>query len=251
MLQQIVSPPQACSYLPRDDAVMETRVLLDVTSEEFDSMLCRGWRRFGPTYFRPRCGGCQECVSLRVPVAGFVPTRSQKRAFKKCAGLRLEVGIPRITRERLDLYLAWHGQRESARGWEESNLDAEQYFLQFCFPHPCARELAYYDGDRLAALGIVDETPTAFSSVYFFFHPDYRRHSVGVASVLHEVRLAEERGRQWLYLGYRVKDCASLQYKGEFGPHELLVGRPGEDEAPHWVPAAEHPLERLRNNSGG
>ncbi len=242
LLQHIVSPQQACSYLPRTDAVMESRIMLDVTPDEYDLMLCRGWRRFGPTYFRPRCGACSECVGLRIPVAGFQPSRSQKRALKKCSEIRVEVGVPKVSADRLDLYHAWHAQREDARGWGEDTVDAEQYFLQFCFPHPCARELAYFDGDRLVAVGIVDETPTAFSSVYFFFHPDYRKHSIGVASVLHEIRLAAQRGRQWLYMGYRVRDCASLRYKADYRPHELLLGRPLPEEDPQWVPQPAHPL---------
>lgn len=216
--------------------------MLDVSAEEWDALLMRGWRRFGPTYFRPKCVGCMACVSLRVPVDGFVPSRSQVRSLKKCSGVRVEVGPPVVTPQRLELYHLWHAMREQDRGWPGDEVDAEQYYLQFCFPHPCARELAYYDDRRLVGIGIVDETPTAFSSVYFFFHPDYRRLSLGVASVLFELRLARERGLQWLYLGYKVGGCASLKYKGDYGPHQLLLGRPAPDEEPTWVAPAEHPL---------
>jgi arginine-tRNA-protein transferase len=184
-----------------------------------------------------------ECVSLRVPVGAFVPTKSQRRALKKCDGIRLEVGTPRVDAERLKIYHAWHAMREASHPWPADTLDEEQYYLQFCFPHPCARELAYYLGNKLVAVGIVDETPHAFSSVYFFFHPDCARLSLGVASVLMEIQLARQRGRAHLYLGYRVRDCASLVYKGTFGPHELLLGRPALMDAALWVPSQEHPLQ--------
>jgi arginine-tRNA-protein transferase len=241
LLQHTVSPPGECSYLPDALAIMESRIMLDVTPLEMDNLLGHGWRRFGPTYFRPHCTPCQECVSLRIPVATFEASKSQRRAWKKCQGIRVEVGVPRVDGERLELYHAWHAQREEGRGWKEDTIDEESYALQFCFPHPCARELAYYQDGRLVGLGIVDETPTALSSVYFFFHPDVARLSLGTASVLFELDLARSRGLSHLYMGFRVKDCASLLYKGTFGPHELLLGRPELNAPAVWVPPCQHP----------
>jgi arginine-tRNA-protein transferase len=213
---------------------MESRLMLDVEPAEFERILVRGWRRFGPTYFRPACVSCRECVSIRVPVATFEPTKSQRRARRKCAHIRLRVGCPSVDEERLGLYHAWHAQREERRGWPGDTVDEERYFLQFGFPDPCAREFAYYDGPRLVAIGLCDETPAALSSVYFFFHPDYARHSLGTASVLFEVEHARQRGIPHLYLGYRVLGCPSLRYKADYGPHELLRGWPAQDEEPRW-----------------
>jgi arginine-tRNA-protein transferase len=241
VLQQLISPPGQCSYLADRQSVSETRVMLDVTPAEMDNLLVHGWRRFGPTYFRPRCATCQECVSLRIPVETFEPSKSQRRAWKKSRGIRVEVGVPKVDGARMELYHAWHAQREDARGWNIDTLDEEQYAMQFCFPHPCARELAYFQEDRLVAVGIVDETPTALSSVYFYFHPDVARLSLGTASVMFELDLARDRGRQHLYMGYRVKDCASLLYKGTFGPHQLLLGRPDLNTVPQWVSPGDHP----------
>ena len=64
---------------------MEYRVMTNVTPDELEWMLTRGWRRFGHLYFRPACPACSECVSLRIPVATFAPTKSQRRAWKRCA----------------------------------------------------------------------------------------------------------------------------------------------------------------------
>ncbi|MBI5497246.1 MAG: arginyltransferase [Deltaproteobacteria bacterium] len=242
LLEQIVSPPQPCTYLPGLEAVMETRVMLEVSAAELDALLARGWRRFGPTYFRPRCRACAECVSLRVPVNTFAPTHSQLRALRKCRDVEVHVGVPRVDTERMDLYHRWHAMREADRGWTGDTVTHEQYAMQFCFPHPAAREMTYRLDGKLIGVGIVDETPAALSSVYFYFDPQHRRLSLGVASALLEIAHAQRRGRRWLYLGYRVQACPSLQYKGTFGPHELLVGRPEPDDEPRWVPPPEHPL---------
>lgn len=201
-------------------------------------MLSRGWRRFGPVYFRPVCQPCMGCVTLRVPSATFVATASQRRAVRKVSPLRREWGVPRVDAARLRLYAAWHAQRELARGWEPGPLDPERYALDFAFPHPSAREVAFYDdaaGGRLVAVGIVDETPNAFSAVYFFYDPARARDSLGVANVVLLIEDARRLGRAHVYLGYRVKGCASLEYKERFGPHELLVGRPRDDAEPEWV----------------
>ncbi|XXF75449.1 arginyltransferase [Myxococcaceae bacterium GXIMD 01537] len=235
-------PPTPCSYLPERLATMEQRVLEDVTPEEYEAMLVRGWRRFGPVYFRPACATCQECVSLRVPTATFRPSDSQRRALAACAHFRVEVGPPRMDPARMALYRAWHAEREQSREWKPSPIDGRDYFFQFAFPHPSVREVAYYDdtaegGPRLVGVGICDETPQAWSAVYFFYDPAYAKCSPGVANVVFQVELARMRGIPHVYLGYRVLECASLRYKGNYRPHELLDGRPEPDEAPRWQPA--------------
>lgn len=210
-----------------------------VTPEELDTLLEHGWRRFGVCYFRPVCGGCFECVSLRIPVAGFRPSKSQRRALKRCSHLRAAIGPPILDETRLDLYHAWHKMRENHRSWQPSPMTLEDYHNTFCHPHPCAREIAYYDGDRLVAIGLIDETPTSFSSIYFFYHPDCRPWGLGVASILFELSLAEQRSCEFLYLGYRIAGCPSTEYKAHFGPHQLLIGRPELTDTPMWVDAPE------------
>jgi arginine-tRNA-protein transferase len=237
LLERVVEKPHACAYLPAEQASLEVRVMLDVTPTEMDALLERGWRRFGPIYFRPACTACGECVSLRVSSERFVPTKSQRRAARATARLRRVVGPPRVDDERMALYARWHAEREDKRGWEANAQTPERYALEFAFSHPCAREAALYDdaaGGRLVAVGLFDETPRALSAAFFFHDPDYARLSLGVANVLALLADARASGRPHVYLGFRVAGCASLRYKAAFGPHELLTTRPGFDEAPAW-----------------
>ncbi len=233
LLQRVVETPHPCTYLPAQRASLDVRLMLDVTPLELDALLSRGWRRFGPCYFRPQCAACKACVTTRVIASQFAPTRSQRRAVRLAAGLRRVVGVPTVDDARLRLYSRWHASREGARGWEESEMDAERYRMDFAFPHPCAREVAYYDGDRLVGLGLIDQTPTALSAAYFFYEPQ-QQGSLGVANVVHLVQDARNWGLRHMYLGYRVQGCASLEYKGAFRPHEVLVGRPAMNEGPEW-----------------
>src|SRR5438132_13073 len=183
-LRTLTEPPRTCSYLPDRLASLDYRVMIDVSPEELEELLIRGWRRFGPIYFRPACSPCGECVSIRIPVDAFQPNKSQKRALAKIRRFKMEIAKPRVDEERLALYRAWHAMREEVREWEPSELDADEYANQFAFPHPAVRELSLRDGDRLVGVGICDVTPHAWSAVYFFYDPAIARLSPGIANVL-------------------------------------------------------------------
>ncbi|MGQ0505332.1 MAG: arginyltransferase [Myxococcaceae bacterium] len=233
-LQHFIAAERGCSYLPDRLASLEYRVLVDLRSDELEMLLAHGWRRFGVQIFRPACRSCGECVSLRIPVDRFAPSRSQRKAHNRCRDFMIETGSPQVTKERLALYSRWHGDRESTRGWEASPIDAQDYAQNFGFADESAREVLYRDGDRLIGVGICDELPNGWSAVYFFHDPEYARFSLGVNHILTLIDLARAQGKAHVYLGYRVKDCPSMQYKGTFFPHQLLEGRPALDEAPKW-----------------
>jgi arginyl-tRNA--protein-N-Asp/Glu arginylyltransferase len=239
VLERFVEPPRPCSYLPERKASLDVRVMLDVGGTEMEGLLERGWRRFGPVYFRPACVECAECVSLRVDVARFAASKSQRRAMRACARLRRVVSHPTVDDARLALYARWHASRERARGWDANPQTRERYALELGFPHPCAQEAAFYDDEAAGALvgvGLYDATPRALSAAFFYYDPEYARLSLGTANVVGLIEDARASGRTHVYLGYRVSGCASLAYKAAFGPHELLYDRPSPvaDPPPEW-----------------
>ena len=92
VLEVLREEPRECSYLADKTATLDHRILVDVTAVELETMLERGWRRFGPDYFRPACGGCTSCIPTRVPTATFCPSKSQQRARKKVSHLGMRLG---------------------------------------------------------------------------------------------------------------------------------------------------------------
>ena len=237
VIEHVVEEPHACPYRSAESARLEVCVVLDVSPSELDWWLEQGWRRFGPVYFRPACAECSRCVSLRVITHNARLNKSQRRAERACNRLRRVVRAPIVDAQRLDLYARWHANRESTRGWDPNPQSAERYALDFAFPHPAARELALYDDDAggiLVGVSLFDETPRALSAAFFFYDPSYARMSLGTANVVLLVAEARTVGRPYVYLGYSVANCSSLQYKERFGPAEALVGRPQLDEAPEW-----------------
>ena len=67
-LFRVVENPRTCSYLPEQLSSLEYQIVADVTAAEYADLLVRGYRRFGRYIFRPVCGTCRECRSLRIPV---------------------------------------------------------------------------------------------------------------------------------------------------------------------------------------
>ena len=229
------APPGACSYLPDETASLEYRYLLDIAPAEFEAMLWRGWRRQGACFFRPRCPRCVKCRSLRVDVAAFAPNKSQRRCLKKNEDVRLVVRKPRITKEHLAVFNAYHADMHDRRGWARESSTAEEYSRTFLAGHfSFAAEFLYLRGRELIGVGLVDLTPTAMSSIYFYHHPDWRPAGPGTFSALKEIEYARQSGRRWIYLGYWIPENASMRYKSNFEPHEILDRYVADDETPTW-----------------
>jgi len=237
LLQHRIAGPEPCPYLDGISSSTETMLMTGVTAAELDELLERGWRRFGPVYFRPVCTTCDECVSVRVPVATFAPSDNLKRVLRRAAHVRMEVGEPVVDDVRLALYRRWHESREEERGWKPDRIGIESYAMQFCFPHAAAREFSYWDGDELIGIGIADQTSRALSAVYCYYDPGRARLSLGTYNVLRALQYASHRHLAYVYLGYRVEGCISLQYKGRFRPQERLRGRSDGPHVARWEPA--------------
>lgn len=234
VLEQFVADPRPCSYLPTETAALEYKLMLDVTAAELDVLLERGWRRFGVAYFRPRCAACQARVPLRIPTSLFRPGRAHRRVLRAGSSYRLTVGAPLVDEQRLELYDRWHGERADRRGWADDRMTPERYFHEFAFPHPAARELAWWteEGD-LVAVSLVDETPRALSAVYTYYDPEHERRSLGTLSILTQLELAQRAKKQFVYLGYRVLGCVSSEYKARYLPHEIMTRWSETD--PEWT----------------
>ncbi len=229
------SQEEACFYLADERARMRYRWIDGCTAETYQRMLERGWRRFGKVFFRPICGGCAECVSLRVPVTGFAPSRSMRRALSRNRDLHVLLRRPTLTRAHLVLYERYHADMAQRKGWREKAISPSDYFQTFVEGHGgFGRELLYVAGQRLLGVALLDILPRAISAVYCFYEPEERRRSLGVFSVLQHVELARSRGIPHVYLGYRVEGNPSMLYKARYRPHEILAGRPALDESPAW-----------------
>lgn len=233
---EIIGSDADCAYLPDRDARMHYRLAMSLDVQRYEQLLERGWRRFGRTLFRPVCRTCSECRSLRIDVPAFQATRSQRKALRRNADLKVIVQRPTVTDEHVDLYNSYHQDMQQRRGWPFQKISEDQYYEsfldgQFSF----SREFQYRRDGQLVALGIVDMTGTAMSSIYFIHLPELRKNSPGTMSVLHELRVGRETCHRWLYMGYYIADCGSMNYKNRFHPHQLLQHYADDHEPAVWL----------------
>jgi arginyl-tRNA--protein-N-Asp/Glu arginylyltransferase len=232
---ELIGAATTCSYLPDRQSQMVYRLAMSLQTARYEHLLERGWRRFGRTLFRPICAGCRECRSLRIDLSTFKATKSQRRARNRNSNIDLIVQSPTITNEHLELYNAYHLDMHRRRKWPFREITHDQYiesFLEGRFSF--SREFQYRLHGKLVALGIVDMTGKVMSSIYFIHDPELRDNALGTMSVLREVEEGQRTGHRWLYMGYYIRDCGSMNYKNRFGPHQLLEEYVGDSETSPW-----------------
>lgn len=218
--------PHQCGYFDDRLATYESFLLLEATDMEREMLLSNGYRSFGKYVFRPRCHGCNACTPIRVPVATFKPSKSQRRVLKKCHNIVVTVDKPQYTPEKFDIYKDHLKRFNRAEDTHEVN----NFIGSFYDPTIPAVEFCYRKDAVLVAVGIVNVTPHALSSVYFMYRRDYSHYSLGTFSVMKEIDYASQHQKEHLYLGYYIADNHFMRYKGDFRPNEIL------SSSKRWVP---------------
>jgi arginyl-tRNA--protein-N-Asp/Glu arginylyltransferase len=222
--QVVHDSEEPCPYLEGQVARLPLRLAESprIPPEAFDVMLEQGDRRSGPFFYRTTCRSCVACEPIRVPVARFAPTKSQRRVARR-ADERVEVLVarPTFSQRHLEIY----NRHKLERGLSTSGdaVDRQGYRLHLLESPLDTREIRYLVEGKLVAFSIVDFGVTSCSSVYHCFDPDYSELSLGVYSVLKEISYCASLGVEWYYLGLYVAQCKALRYKASYYPHQRKV----------------------------
>lgn len=215
----------ACSYLPEKNEQLLVFAETDQDlSFRYGQLIQAGFRRSGAQIYRPHCPACEACQSIRIPVAEFTPSRSQKRILKRNGHL-----TTRLTREASEAYFPLYERYINARHTDGSmyppNREQFDSFILCQWNPPVFIEA--WDNNTLVAVAVTDDIghcddTFSFSALYTFFAPELAAASMGTWMILQQIEHARSEQRQYLYLGYQIDDCQKMNYKSKFLPHERL-----------------------------
>ncbi|MDD3762844.1 MAG: arginyltransferase [Nevskiales bacterium] len=219
-LRLYLSAEHACGYLSdrlARSAFVDPHWNLNPT--RYERLLEAGFRRSGGHAYRPHCRGCQLCVPIRIPVAEFLPNRSQRRCLRRNAGITMSIEST-LSEEHFELYRRYLHSRHAGGGMDPDDRNAFHAFLE-C-PWLPVRYWCFHEDNRLLAVAVVDHLPHSLSAVYTFFDPDVRTRGLGTLGILRQIEHARGLGLPHVYLGYWVPGSAKMDYKQQFQPSELL-----------------------------
>lgn len=233
--QFYLTAPSPCPYLPgREERKVFTHLVGNRARELNDLLTHGGFRRSQTIAYRPACETCRACISVRVLVDEFEPSRTQRRILARNTDL-MGVSLPnKPTSEQYSLFRRYLDERHPEGGMaemtvldyammvEDSHVDTN--VIEYRRRGPDSAITRKGEGG-LIAVGLTDRMSDGLSMVYSYYEPSLASESLGTFMILDHIERARAMGLPYVYLGYWVQGSAKMDYKARFLPQERLMGR--------------------------
>jgi arginine-tRNA-protein transferase len=216
--------PMRCPYLPHETARLPLRLPLSrLSRRQLDLRLGQGERRQGRLVYRTACATCRACEAIRIPVADYVMSRTERRVQRRGARtIETEIGAVESDARRTALYNS-HKMGRGLRQPDDEPLSQAAYGAVLADSCCESFELRYRVEGKLIGLAIVDRGERSLSAVYCYYDPAFSWLSPGSYSILYQLELCRQWQLEHLYLGLTVHGCDVMTYKRRYLPHERLV----------------------------
>ena len=213
-----------------------------------DTLSKQGFRRSQNVLYRPSCAECSACMSARIRVADFKPSRTQRRILRDAAHLRRNATSPWATEDQFALFRRYLDLRHADGGM--ADMDVFEFAAMIEETPVKSRVIEYArpadtpgDDPVLTAVSLTDVFDDGLSMVYSFYDPDMISLSLGTFTILDHIQIAREAGLPYVYLGYWVPGSRKMGYKAGFNALEIYkAGRWQDIGDPADHRAELHPL---------
>jgi leucyl-tRNA---protein transferase len=229
--QFYLTAPSACPYLAgKEERKVFTHLVGNRAAELNDVLTHGGFRRSQSIAYRPACEACRACISVRVIVEDFRPSRSMRRVMDRNSDLGCEMRVPVPTSEQYSVFRGYLDSRHRDGGM--ADMTVLDYAIMVEDSHVETKIVEYRARNgsstirgtgSLLGVALTDVLSDGLSMVYSFFDPEAQGRSLGTFMILDHIVRARRLGLAYVYLGYWVKGSKKMDYKNRFLPQERLL----------------------------
>ncbi|MEO3387643.1 arginyltransferase [Mesorhizobium sp. CAU 1741] len=241
--QFFLTAPSPCPYVEGQfERKVFTHLVGDRAPELNDLLTQGGFRRSQNIAYRPACEHCRACVSVRLLVNEFEPSKNMRRVIARNSDLVGTAYSAEPSSEQYSLFRTYLDSRHKRGGM--SDMTVLDYAMMVEDTHVDTKIIEYRkrgpdsfitgkgEGELIAA-ALTDRMGDGLSMVYSFFDPEMEDRSLGTFMILDHIARARAAGLPHVYLGYWVNGSRKMAYKVRFEPQEHLGPKGWE----RYVPA--------------
>ena len=187
----------------------------------YDSYLASGWFRGAVMLYKMQMlcidNGVSSVVNIRLNLPKHIMRKSHEKLYRKRhSKYKTIISKAKIDVKREELYAT---NKHKFKGFIHKNLSDYLHsgFFSTVFN---TYEVAVYDKTNLIAISYFDVGNKAIASLIGLYDSKYQKESLGIYTMLCEVKWANENGFQWYYPGYILDNDPLFNYKLNLGNYQ-------------------------------
>lgn len=183
-----------------------------MSPQELDNYLKLGWYRMGQAIFTTDAikenENAYPVYWLRIHLKDIEMSKKHHKIFKANKNFTVSVKPLQITDEMEDLNEQyWLSTIIGSPFLKDALMEGHQESIYSSYA------IEIRDDNRLIAVGIFDNGLTSIAGIVNFYHPNYKKYSLGKYLMLLKAQYAYSQGKTWYYPGYIIQGFPKFDYK--------------------------------------